>query len=237
MILKQHLWIYVSFYAAFQHSLTAFTTESVSRVHCYKPARLPLRKSVYILWKNCVGVCELSEERVLRNQGESFLVSVPAIVLSPWKLMSVVGRQSVLSCLYWWKISHPQTDLQSTFAVDSISIETHISPTGCRTELCFARCLLYVYKLSRWIFILHITSAGKCGMKKKKTPLRKMVLSDRHSKSDSRGKMGFLTLGKNVRVTNCLYSKNGMPWLRFSSLVRSVMSVCSSAKPERMTKQ
>lgn len=45
-----------------------------------------------------------------------------------------------------------------------------------------------------------------------------------------------LTLGKNVRVTNCLYSRKGMPWLRFSSLVKSVMSVCSSAKPE-MTRQ
>lgn len=30
-----------------------------------------------------VWVCELREECVLRNQGESFLVSVPAIVLSP----------------------------------------------------------------------------------------------------------------------------------------------------------
>lgn len=37
-------------------------------------------------------------------------------------------------------------------------------------------------------------------------------------------------------MTNCLYSKKGMPWLRFSSLVRSVMSVCSSAKPGK-TKQ
>lgn len=43
------------------------------------------------------------------------------------------------------------------------------------------------------------------------------------------------TLGKKVRVTKCLYSKKGMPWLRFSSLVRSVMSVCSSAKPVRQT--
>lgn len=40
-----------------------------------------------------------------------------------------------------------------------------------------------------------------------------------------------LTLGKKVRVTKCLYSRNGIPWLRFNSLVRSVMSVCSSAKP------
>lgn len=40
-----------------------------------------------------------------------------------------------------------------------------------------------------------------------------------------------LTLGKKVRVTKCLYSRKGMPWLRLSSLVRSVMSVCSSAKP------
>ena len=38
-------------------------------------------------------------------------------------------------------------------------------------------------------------------------------------------------MGKKVRVTKCLYSRKGMPWLRFSSLVRSVMSVCSSAKP------
>lgn len=28
-----------------------------------------------------------------------------------------------------------------------------------------------------------------------------------------------------------MYSRNGIPWLRFNSLVRSVMSVCSSAKP------
>lgn len=32
-------------------------------------------------------------------------------------------------------------------------------------------------------------------------------------------------------MTKCLYSRKGIPWLRFSSLVRSVMSVCSSAKP------
>lgn len=32
-------------------------------------------------------------------------------------------------------------------------------------------------------------------------------------------------------MTKCLYSRNGIPWLRFNSLVRSVMSVCSSAKP------
>lgn len=87
---------------------------------------------------------------------------------------------------------------------------------------------------------LHITSSGKCkmGREEKKNPtkttLRKMVLPPVcQSKSDSEGKIVFLTLGKNVRVTNCLYSKKGMPWLRFSSLVRSVMSVCSSAKPGR----
>lgn len=57
------------------------------------------------------------------------------------------------------------------------------------------------------------------------------------SESDNGGKKVFLTLGKNVRVTNCLYSKKGIPWLRFSSLVRSVMSVCSSAKPGRTKKK
>ena len=49
--------------------------------------------------------------------------------------------------------------------------------------------------------------------------------------SYGRRENGGVTLGKKVRVTNCLYSRKGMPWLRFSSLVRSVMSVCSSAKP------
>lgn len=50
-----------------------------------------------------------------------------------------------------------------------------------------------------------------------------------HQSGSPRGHQ--LTLGKKVRVTKCLYSRKGMPWLRFSSLVRSVMSVCSSAKP------
>lgn len=39
------------------------------------------RKSMYTC--KTAWVRELSEECVLRNQGESFLVSVPAIVLSP----------------------------------------------------------------------------------------------------------------------------------------------------------
>lgn len=40
------------------------------------------------------------------------------------------------------------------------------------------------------------------------------------------------TLGKKVRVTNCLYSRKGIPCVRPSSLVRSVISVCSSANPD-----
>ena len=80
----------------------------------------------------CARTCKLAKQRgrvswakecVLRNQGESFLVSVPGIVLSPWKSMPVVGRQSPLSCvcLYVWKNTHQEIDPQSTFGVDHTS--------------------------------------------------------------------------------------------------------------------
>lgn len=60
---------------------THFLHDRASNVHCNKTAWLSLHKSMYTC--TTAGVCELSEECVLRNQGESFLVSVPAIVLSP----------------------------------------------------------------------------------------------------------------------------------------------------------
>ena len=93
-------------------------------------------------------VCEPSKECVLRNQGESFLVSVPAIVPSPWKSMPVVGRQSPLSCvcLQWWK-KHPPTDSPSgciTHQKNAYLLEHINSPTGCQSELHFARRLLSV---------------------------------------------------------------------------------------------
>ena len=65
-------------------------------------------------------VCELSEECVLRNQGESFLVSVPAIVLASRRSMSVVVSQSPLSyvSLYQWKNTHKLIDPNSSFKMD-----------------------------------------------------------------------------------------------------------------------
>lgn len=105
--------INASLHAAFQHSpLISFTTENAG--HCNKTVQLPLHKSMDAC--KTAWVMEHSEEFVLRNQGECFAVLVPAIVLTPKKIIPVVGRQSPLSsvCLYWWKSAHQLKSLQST---------------------------------------------------------------------------------------------------------------------------
>lgn len=146
MILKQqHLnlcFLLCSFSAL--SSLTAFMTEKNSFQSPLQQTSHAAVAQECIYLKNCVGVCELSEECVLRSQGESFLVSVPAIVLSPWKSMSVVGRQSLLSCLSVLVEKLPPTDRPAVYLWGGQHIHREHTPTGCRTELCFARCLLYV---------------------------------------------------------------------------------------------
>lgn len=80
---------------------------------------------VYIVAKLC-GCVSWVKECVLRNQGESFLVSVPAIVCSPWKSMPVVGRQSLLSCLSVLVEKLPPTDRPTVYLRGTSTSENNL---------------------------------------------------------------------------------------------------------------
>lgn len=97
-------------------------------------------------------VCELSEECVLRNQGESFLVSVPVIVLSPWKVHSCGWKTKPAElCLTVTVEKYPPTNRPTVYLQGGshfrqiLTYREHInSPAGCQTELHFTRRLLCV---------------------------------------------------------------------------------------------
>lgn len=98
----------------------------------------------HICWQGGAGERGRAE-CIFRNQGGSFLVYVPTIVMSLWKLMPVVRGQGLLSwvCLYQWKNPHLALGPQSTVRLDHIAeknltYEEHINTAGGRWEGIFS---------------------------------------------------------------------------------------------------
>lgn len=140
-------------------SPTHFSPRQKNCVLCAVSASTPRKRC-----SCCARECVLAKQRgpmgwvrsVLRNQGESFLVTVPAIVPNPSKSMPVVGRQNPPSCVYlsvlvekcrfWWK-KHPQR--RADRIRNMLPHRKHISsPAGSQTVLHFARALRF--KVPRW---------------------------------------------------------------------------------------
>lgn len=150
-ILK-HTWIYVSLHRDFQHSHHSLPSQQKQcPVSTATNQRGCCCARACILAKQC-GCVSWVRSVFWEIRGKSFLVSVPAIVLSPWKSMPVVERQSLLSCvcLYWWE-KHPPTDRLTVYLQGGsrirkmLTYREHInSPAGCQTEQHFARHLIYV---------------------------------------------------------------------------------------------
>lgn len=113
----------------------------------------------YMLARQCGGV-RASGERVCRNRGESFLVSVPAIVMSLWKLMPVVRGQGPLSwvCLYQWKNTHLALGPQSAVRLDHISEKNPFPMKNTLTQLEVETALYLDYKR----FFYHASSRVVC---------------------------------------------------------------------------
>lgn len=152
--------IYVSLHVAFQHSPPLFSFP----IKKQKPKKNPTKQRplstetdmaviaqdhLYLQQRGCVSGEKKKTMCLLRDRGESFHVTVPAIVLSPWKSMPVVGRQSLLSCarLHWWKNTHPQIDplRGGSHIRKMLTYREHINcPAGCQTELHLTGFLLYV---------------------------------------------------------------------------------------------
>lgn len=133
----------VSQCAGFRHTvISSMTEEIVYNLRSNKPAWLLFRKSICAC--EAVWGCEGEREACFSETeggGESFLVSVPAIVMSLWKLMPVVRGQGPLSwvCLYQWKNTHLALGPQSTVRLDHISEgnltnKEHISSAGGRDK-------------------------------------------------------------------------------------------------------
>lgn len=154
--------IYVSLHVAFQHSPPLFSFpikkqkpkknqkhKTASTVHWNRHGCHCARSFVLAKQRGCVSGEKKKTMCLLRDRGESFHVTVPAIVLSPWKSMPVVGRQSLLSCarLHWWKNTHPQIDplRGGSHIRKMLTYREHINcPAGCQTELHLTGFLLYV---------------------------------------------------------------------------------------------